>query len=294
MLKKSGKWPSNNSPTPQSLRIFKMYELIEISLADTQRLLSYKRDLDLEIHLNIKGFDYGWILNSVEWKPEMKVLDVGAGYSRLPLHIARTFGCEVWSVDDFGLGDDGYWTRNQDPNEYIRENSDVKYVLEKVGESQKSSLPENYFDVIYSASALEHIEPSQVPGVWLHMSKILKSGGLMLHALDIAFPTSRRWPHVLMAVVFDVLYPFLPKNIRTKYLYETPKSYVRHIAKTIGLNTYGRLGDVGIVDMVINPEIVTEPLDYTLNRMIKDGDETARYFRVGSLQIALKKTSEEG
>ncbi len=271
-----------------------MYELIEISLADTQRLLSYKRDLDLEIHLNIKGFDYGWILNSVEWKPEMKVLDVGAGYSRLPLYIARTFGCEVWSVDDFGLGDDGYWTRNQDPNEYIRENSEVKYILEKVGDSQKSSLPENYFDVIYSASALEHIEPSQVPGVWLHMSKILKSGGLMLHALDIAFPTSRRWPHVLMAVVFDVLYPFLPKNIRTKYLYETPKSYVRHIAKTIDLNTYGRLGDIGIVNMVINPEIVTEPLDYTLNRMIKDGDETARYFRVGSLQIALKKDYRGG
>lgn len=289
MLKISGKWLSNNSSTPQSLRIYKMYELLEISLADTQRLLSYKRDLDLEIHLNIKGFDYGWILNSVEWKPEMKVLDVGAGYSRLPLHIARTFGCEVWSVDDFGFGDDGYWARNQDPNAYIRENSDVRFILEKVGKSQKSSLPENYFDVIYSASALEHIEPSQVPGVWLHMSKILKSGGLMLHALDIAFPTSRGWPHVLMAEAFDVLYPLLPKSIRTRYLYETPKSYIRHIAKTIEINTFGRLGDVGIVNMVINPEIVTEPLDYTLNRMIKDGDETARYFRVGSLQIALKK-----
>ena len=271
-----------------------MYELIEISLADTQRLLSYKRDLDLEIHLNIKGFDYGWILNSVEWKPGMKVLDVGAGYSRLPLHIAKTFGCEVWSVDDFGLGDDGYWTRNQDPNEYIQENSDVKFILEKVGDSQKSSLPENYFDVIYSASALEHIEPSQVTGVWLHMSKILKSEGLMLHALDIAFPTSRGWPHVLMAEAFDVLYPLLPRTIRTRYLYETPKSYVRHIAKTMGINLYGKLRDIGIVNMVINPEIVTEPLDYTLNRMIKDGDEAARYFRVGSLQIALKKTIGEG
>ncbi len=271
-----------------------MYELIEISLADTQRLLSYKRCLDLEIHLNIKGFDYGWILNSVDWKPEMKVLDIGAGYSRLPLHIARTFGCEVWAVDDFGLGDDGYWTRNQDPNAYIRENSEVRYILEKVGDSQKSSLPENYFDVIYSASALEHIDPYQVPGVWLHMSKILKSGGLMLHALDIAFPTSRGWPHVLMAETFDFLYPFLPNSIRTKYLYETPKSYIRHIAKTIEMKTYGRLGDIGVVNMVINPEIVTEPLDYTLNRMIKDGDKKARYFRVGSLQIALKKTIEEG
>jgi len=271
-----------------------MYELIEISLADTQRLLSYKRDLDLEIHLNIKGFDYGWILNSVDWKPEMKVLDVGAGYSRLPSYIARTFGCEVWSVDDFGLGDDGYWTRNQDPNAYILENSEVKYILEKVGDSQDSSLPENYFDVIYSASALEHIEPSQVPGVWLHMSKVLKPGGLMLHALDIAFPTSRGWSHVLMASVFDVLYPILHESIRTKYLYKTPKSYVRHIAKTVGINLHGRLRDMGIVNMVINPEIVIEPLDYTLRRMIKDDDEAARYFRVGSLQIALKRIIEEG
>jgi hypothetical protein len=97
-----------------------------------------------------------------------------------------------------------------------------------------------------------------------------------------------------MAAVFDVLYPFLPKSIRTRYLYETPKSYIRHIAKTIGINLYGKLRNVGIVNMVINPEIVTEPLDYTLNRMIKDGDETARYFRVGSLQIALKKTIGEG
>jgi len=43
--------------------------------------------------------------------------------------------------------------------------------------------------------------------------------------------------------------------------------------------------------MVVDPEITTEPLEFTLNRLLKDGDQRIRHFRVGSLLMHLTKTS---
>ena len=60
------------------------YQVIEASLADTQRMLAYRLNSKLDIHLNIKGFNYAWILDSLQWESDIRVLDVGAGYSRLP------------------------------------------------------------------------------------------------------------------------------------------------------------------------------------------------------------------
>ena len=44
-----------------------------------------------------------------------------------------------------------------------------------------------------------------------------------------------------------------------------------------------------VVKMVVDPEIATEPLEFTLNRLLKDGDDRIRHFRVGSLLMHLAK-----
>ena len=59
----------------------------EISLADTRRLFAYKQELPIDVALNIKGFDYAWILESRTWRTGEKVLDVGGGlfqFSQFP------------------------------------------------------------------------------------------------------------------------------------------------------------------------------------------------------------------
>jgi ubiquinone/menaquinone biosynthesis C-methylase UbiE len=220
----------------------------------------------------------------------MRVLDVGAGYSRLPIHIAERFGCEVWAVDDFGrLDKDEFWERNQDPYVHITQHPEVKYVVGRIGTKSTEDIPLKYFDVIYSASALEHVSPEDVPAVWHHLDRLLKPKGCMLHAVDLAFPTSRGLKHVLLAVLFDMLYPVLPGAIRRKFLYETPKSFVRFISSELGLSRDQGQESLGVVTMVINPEIVTEPLEHTFNRMRKDGQINARHYRVASLVLKLLK-----
>ncbi|MCX6071651.1 MAG: class I SAM-dependent methyltransferase [Chloroflexi bacterium] len=267
------------------------YQVIEAALADTRRLLGYKLRAEPEIHLNLKGFDCGWILDSVAWRPGLRVLDVGAGYSWLPIYLAREKHCEVWSVDDFGTWDsDPFWERSRDPAEYIRAHPEVKYVLGRLGEDRRPDLPSGYFDCIYSASALEHVPVARFADVWTHMDGLLREGGHLLHAIDIAFPTSRGAAHVLLAALFDVLYPLLPKSLQTRFLFETPLSCVRAALRALGAPMRGVARRLSVVDMVIDPEVAVEPLEFTLNRLLKDGDARTRHFRVGSVLIHVLKT----
>jgi len=267
-----------------------LYSVIEVSLADTRRLFEYCQSSDLKIHLNLKGFDYGWILDSVPWKPSMRILDVGAGYSRLPIHIAERYGCEVWAVDDFGrLDEDVFWERNQDPQLHVERHPEIRYVIGRIGSDSTKDLPRNYFDIIYSASALEHVPNEDVPRVWNHLDQLLKINGRMLHGVDLAFPTSRGLKHVVLAMAYDTFYPIIPRSLQRQFMYETPKSFVRFISNQLHFVQKSVIHEIGVPKMVINPEVVTEPLEHTYNRILKDGQVNARHFRVTSLLLHLLK-----
>jgi len=267
------------------------YQVIEAALADTRRLLGYKLRAEPEIHLNLKGFDCGWILDSVAWRPGLRVLDVGAGYSWLPIYLAREKHCEVWSVDDFGTWDsDPFWERSRDPAEYIRAHPEVKYVLGRLGEdrglifpaatSTASTAPRLWSTCLWLGSPT-------YGRIW---TACCARGGHMLHAIDIAFPTSRGAAHVLLAKLFDVLYLLLPKSVQTRFLFETPLSCVRAALRALGAPMRGVARRLSVVDMVIDPEVAVEPLEFTLNRLLKDGDARTRHFRVGSVLIHVLKT----
>jgi ubiquinone/menaquinone biosynthesis C-methylase UbiE len=266
-----------------------MYQVIEVSLADLNRLYQYKQNDAFKADFSLKGFDYPWILCSHPWKPTEKVLDVGAAYSPLPIHIQREYGSEVWVADDFGLSsDDPFWTRNASPQEHIANYPEVKYLLERLGDPQESSLPENYFDVIYSASTLEHV-PGELTGrVWKHMDYLLKPGGEMLHAIDVPFPSNGGLRKMVMAVIFDVTQGVLPKKMRMRHFLTTPKNYLRLVFEELGLQA-GKWGDLSVTRMVLNPQVLTESYQAGLNRIVKDKMAGYQYQRVGSLLIHLKK-----
>jgi SAM-dependent methyltransferase len=268
------------------------YEVVEISLADTQRIFEYMQEGVYGVEFNLKGFDYPWIIKSRPWKKGERILDVGAAYSPLPIHIAKTYGCEVWVADDFGCSvEDSFWLRNQSHEEHIQRNPEIKYVLERLGDPQGSSLPEGYFDCIYSASAIEHVPPSQLRSVFRHMDYLLRPGGEMLHAVDIALPTNRGLPHVVLAVLFDFLYPFIPFKLRQRFAYETPRSFVRFAMKDLKVHPNHQNRDLSVINMVLNPEIMVESMQHTYNRIVKDGFQNQRHFRVTSLVLHMRKKS---
>jgi hypothetical protein len=167
----------------------------------------------------------------------------------------------------------------------------VRYVLGRLGEDRLPELPPAYFDCIYSASALEHVPPSQFDRVWTHMDGLLRPGGTLLHAIDIAFPTSRGLPHVILALLFDTFYPIVPARVRRRFLFETPLACARATLRALGAPARGAARCLSVVKMVVDPEIATEPMEFTLNRLLKDGDQRIRHFRVASLLMYLTKAS---
>ena len=266
------------------------YRAVELALADAAKLVDWKQAGVIGAGFGLKGFDYPWIATSRDWKPDEAILDVGAGYSPLPGHLATKYGCEVWAVDDFGLSsDEPFWRRGQEPKDFIRSNPNVNYVLERLGDPDASSLQSGYFDCIYSASTLEHVPIDLIRSVWRHMDRLLKPGGELLHAIDVKLPTHRGLLSLSKALMLDMFGLLVPAGYRNANAYYTPKSYLRHILSEIKLDSFASPSKISVVNMVLSPRIVLEPLDWVFNRIVKDGYEEVPFIRVTSLLIHLRK-----
>lgn len=267
-----------------------MYNVVEVAPATAPRAIKYKLDNEQLSKFDIKGFDYPWVKTSYDWKSDDRVLDVGSGYSTFPAYLADQYSCEVWAADDFGLSsDDEFWDRNLDHQKHIQKYSQVKFILERLGDPEKSSLPENYFDCIYSASALEHVPYSISAAVWQHMDQLLKPGGHMLHAIDMIVPTHRGLVSLGKGTLLDIFRQVLPDSIITSNAYYTPKCYLSHVSRALKTNISVRNCGIDLKNLVINPEILHEPIDWVYNRIIKDNMTNIPHYRVISLLVHLQK-----
>lgn len=269
-----------------------MHKVKEVSLADTARLFDYLQCGVFGAKFKLKGFEYAWTIRAREWKPGERVLDVGAGYSALPSYLADTFGCEVWAVDDFGMSaQQDFWKRARDPHKFVEQTQQVKYILERLGDPDESSLPLEYFDVICSSSALEHVPDQVIQSVWRHMDLLLKPGGEMLHAIDLKFQGDRGFSYLLLAGILDLFYRWFPSKWKSRYARATPRCYVYMIADILGFDKVPSMHGMNSIEMVLDPEILIEPPETTYNRIIKDNAIDIRYHRTAALLLHLIKAS---
>ena len=268
-----------------------MFQLLELSLADTHRFYQYKQSCPLELGFGLKGFDYGWLLASHKWNGTDKVLDVGGAYSQLPLYINQQFGCETWVADDFGIqANDPFWLRNRQPPEYISEHPQVKFVLERVGDPGHSTLQLGYFDVVYSVSVLEHVPYDQTPAVWRHLGQLVKPGGELLHAIDIPFVSNGGLSKMIKATLFEAFSSLIPGNYQLSHYMVTPMNYARLVFRTLELQRPAGHG-MNVWRMALDPEIMTEGFDFGYNRILKDNMKDYHHQRTGSLLIHLRKAA---
>lgn len=264
-----------------------MYKTINISMANIKQHIRYVDENIFGADFSLKGFEYPWIVTAREWKKGEKVLDVGAGYSPLPMYLADTFGCEVWAADDFGIdSEEPFWKRHKEPDDHINKYPQVHFVKERLGDMSQSSLPAGEFDCVFSASALEHVPNPELINVWRHMDALLKPGGELIHGIDLLFPVNRGFMSVLKATLLDLFQPLLPAKYKIKFVHFTPKNYVRLLAPVIGRQDLSRLGTL---PMLINPEIVTETPNYFLNRYRENREQEVIIHRITSLLIHVKK-----
>jgi SAM-dependent methyltransferase len=272
-----------------------MYTIKEIDLADNRRLVQFNVDNLFGSKFYLKGFEYPWILSSREWKEGDKILDVGAAYSPLPIYIADTYNCEVWAVDDFGTtSNDDFWLRNQKPEEHIRTYPQVKYVLERLGDPSTSTLPENYFDCIYSASTLEHVPKAYSASVWRHMDRLLKPGGCMLHAVDIGLRTARGMLSISKSLLLEWLSPLMPASLRARYSMHTPRLYANNSLTALGISSRSVRSLPNALQTALNPEIMLESPKTFYHRVVKDNITPKNMGRRIALLLHLEKHPDKG
>jgi hypothetical protein len=162
-------------------------------------------------------------------------------------------------------------------------------VLERLGDLDQSSLPPGGFDCIYSLSTLEHVPREKTADVWRHMDLLLRSGGEMLHAIDLGFPVKRGLASVLKALAIDAVFPALPASRRRGFIYHTPRAYGRYAVQSVLKARWREWGGLSVMRMILDPEVVTEPMEGTYNRIVKDGMTAIRHVKRGTLLLRLRK-----
>ncbi|MBL0109233.1 MAG: methyltransferase domain-containing protein [Ignavibacteria bacterium] len=126
---------------------------------------------DLKVYQDL--LTYSFIIQNI--KPGSKILEVGGGKSRILEHFKNDYEC--WNLDKFeGLGNG--------PLEF--EPDVIKTVVDLAGNFNKE-LKDEYFDLVFSISALEHSPISDFvtyKNILTDMNRVLKKGGYSLHTID--------------------------------------------------------------------------------------------------------------
>lgn len=114
-----------------------------------------------------------------------KILEVGGGQSRIMNYFKNTYEC--WNVDKlegFGNG----------PTKV--ELSGINLIYDYIGNFNKE-IPDNYFDFVFSISALEHTvvgDTNAYKNILVNINQILKPGGYSLHCIDQCVDDIRDYP----------------------------------------------------------------------------------------------------
>jgi hypothetical protein len=106
-----------------------------------------------------------------------RICEVGGGDSRILSKLSSTNEC--WNVDKF----DG---QSGGPAKLVPQPG-VRVAKTYLGEFSPE-LPDEYFDVVFSISVVEHIPFESYEKVIQDCVRVLKPGGVMMHAIDVYIP----------------------------------------------------------------------------------------------------------
>lgn len=123
----------------------------------------------------MKNIQDAFILSRLSDQSDKKFLEIGGGHSRILERLSGNNN-ECWNADKLeGAG-----------NGPTGEKDQGNVILKKVflGEFSEE-IPENNFDVVFSISVVEHIPDEALDDVFRDIWRVLKPGGLTIHAIDV-------------------------------------------------------------------------------------------------------------
>jgi hypothetical protein len=247
----------------------------------------------------IKGHNRPWIIANGNFKKGEKVIEVGGAYSALPQYLSDKFNIEAWVADDFGIESrEALWSRWGDREELKLKYPSVNYVFERVGKGG-SSIPSGYFDCIYTVSTLEHIPPNSIKKLFDHMCKMLRTGGRMIHCVDLPIPLgihkSVDVKGILLGTVGYSLYHKtreIFQSVEKPYL-NTINGWWRFFKKYFGNSLkIACEGPTGYIMTTLNPDIVRESPD-VVYKFYPPNEKAKPYRPFGTFVFILEKQQSD-
>jgi glycosyltransferase involved in cell wall biosynthesis/ADP-heptose:LPS heptosyltransferase/ubiquinone/menaquinone biosynthesis C-methylase UbiE len=125
-----------------------------------------------------------------------KLLEIGGGNSRVIEALKNDYEC--WNIDKFEGNGNG-------PTKFNLNNG-VHFVLDYMG-NFNSTLPDNYFDCVYSISTLEHVPENDktFENILKDMNRVLKPDGFSFHCFDVVIQEHNIWTNEFLFYLFRKL-----------------------------------------------------------------------------------------
>ncbi|HSV26304.1 MAG TPA: glycosyltransferase, partial [Sedimentisphaerales bacterium] len=155
----------------------------------------FRESSRLEPDSNLKAYQDLLVMNFMldNVPPGSKLLEIGGGDSRIIAALERSYEC--WNIDKLeGRGNGPVDVKARG----------YRLIRDYMGNFSRE-LPENYFDVVFSISALEHVPEDEqtFENICLDIDRVLKVGGYSLHCFDVVLKTDAPWTNKLMPFMFE-------------------------------------------------------------------------------------------
>ncbi len=159
--------------------LLSFFPIDDIRIQDNKILKNFR-------YRGTRGWEYPWVLEQIinKQKGIQKCLDAGCGVSLFPCYLSQ-LGYDVYGLDHFvEKSKDGYGIGRKHRKKYGRI---VKFIN---GDMSKIPFPDNYFDVVYNISVMEHIVIEGRGDLSIHkkclaeLKRVLRPSGLLISTYD--------------------------------------------------------------------------------------------------------------
>jgi ubiquinone/menaquinone biosynthesis C-methylase UbiE len=138
-----------------------------------------------------------------------RILDIGGGDSRIINTVKNDYEC--WNIDKLEGVENGPSSLNV---------AGFRLIRDYMGNFNKE-LPDNYFDFVFSISALEHTpgDDKTNSDIIKDINRVMKVDTFSLHCFDIVIGREEVWTNKLLPFIFNqvkTINPFIPFSIMEK------------------------------------------------------------------------------
>jgi len=147
---------------------------------------------DLKVYQDL--FVYSYIIDNLP--RGSKILEIGGGESRVIEVLKNDY--KFWNLDK--LEGEGFGPKN------IASSEGFIHIKDSIGNFSRN-LPDNYFDLIFSISVIEHFPQSYeaLSAIYNDMNRVLKKGAFSIHCIDSLRFSQRIWFHPFIFLLEEKL-----------------------------------------------------------------------------------------